>query len=202
MKKIALIGIVIFTGFAVCYLLLLSGQKEKRIQEGISQKVLRFHILANSDSEKDQELKLEVRDAIGGLMEEMLAPAKNKEESKSIIENHMEEILDEARNVIDQRGYDYEVKGEVLTMGFPEKKYGKFCFPEGEYEAFRITIGNGEGANWWCVLYPEMCFTNSIYEVNPQTEEILKRILTTEEYQEVIKDGNYKVEWKFLEYLR
>lgn len=187
------------------YLLISPYIKEQNLQTlqpGIADKIMRFHIMANSDEVQDQNLKLQVRDAVGEYLKTYLEDAENKEESMKIIENHMDGILQTASGVITEKGYDYEVRGNVVKTYFPRKTYGQYAFPEGEYDALEITIGKGQGHNWWCVIYPQMCFANSVYEIDENAQERLKEVLSAKEYQAVFDSGNYEIRWKFLEYFK
>lgn len=175
-------------------------KREARLQQQIADKVLRFHVLANSDSAEDQAVKLKVRDAVGEYLSTYLSEATSKEESKNIISNHMEEIVQVAENVIGEEGYDYNVSAQILWTDFPKKTYGSYSFPKGEYEALQICLGEAKGHNWWCVLYPNMCFYGSMYEVvEEEAKEELKSVLNAEEYKEIIDEGDYKIRLKFLE---
>ena len=125
---------------------------------------LRLHVMANSDSEGDQELKLKVRDAI---LEE--ADGFERTESKLWL------IEDAAREIIQAEGYDYPVKAELVNMFFTTRQYGDITVPAGRYDAVRLTIGQGEGENWWCVMFPPMCLPAAMGEKLPleiQIEEI------------------------------
>ena len=139
--------------------------RQARLQQAISDKVLRFHVLANSDSEADQNLKLAVRDAVGSYMQEKLADVENLEECELVVRQSLGEIEDAAAETIAENGYDYDVTAELEHTSFPVKNYGSYTFPAGDYEALRIVIGEGNGHNWWCVMYPNMCFSDSMYEV-------------------------------------
>lgn len=176
------------------------GQQE--FVKHLSNKIIRFHVLANSDSKEDQELKLKVRDAVGTLMQQELAGVEDKEESRRIIEEKLPEIRRIAGRVVAQEGYEYPVSAALCQVEFPEKTYGNYTFPAGEYEALQLTIGQGEGQNWWCVMYPNMCFFNSMYQVvDQEAEKSLERTLSAEEYQAVMEEGNYKVTFKWLSFL-
>ena len=123
------------------------------LQRDMSQKVLRFHVLANSDSQTDQALKCAVRDRVGTMMAEKLQNADSLEESTDVVTENLQEIETCAANVIRENGYDYPVHAALETCAFPEKSYGDYTFPSGTYEALRVVIGSGEGHNWWCVMY-------------------------------------------------
>lgn len=168
--------------------------RAENLQPEIAKKILRFHIRANSDEELDQELKLEVRDAIGNLLGEKLNGVSNLEESKAVVTENMPQIIETAEEVIAAEGYAYTVDACLTTTSFPEKTYGDYTFPAGEYEALEVEIGEGAGHNWWCVLYPNMCFRGSVYEVvEEDAGEELRQVLTQEEYDAVFTDGNYEV---------
>lgn len=180
-----------------------TAEKEDPLQPAIAEKILRFHVLANSDSEEDQAVKEEVRDAIGAMMEPRLSEAHDIETTRVIVEENMDDIIGVAEQTLWENGFDYEVTAELTHTEFPEKTYGSYTFPEGEYEALEVIIGEGKGHNWWCVLYPNMCFRGSVYEVvDDEAGEALKEVLTPEEYEDVFDSGDFKIRFKFLEYFR
>lgn len=187
-----------FGAAAVCVLFLTTIHTQQ-MQQDMAGRVLRFHVLANSDSEQDQELKLKVRDEIGTMMAEKLQGAVSLEESREIVSENLQEIEDTAKNTITAEGYSYPVTAVLENCVFPEKTYGMFTFPAGNYEALRVVIGEGEGHNWWCVMYPNLCFSGSMYEVDEQSGEVLRETLSEEEYAAVLEEGNYKVKFKILE---
>jgi stage II sporulation protein R len=173
------------------------------LQPQIAQKILRFHVLANSDSEEDQGVKLKVRDAVGALMAEKLADADNLTASRQIVEDNLDVIRQTAEETLKREGYDYGATASLSTVEFPEKTYGAFTFPAGEYEALELVLGEGEGHNWWCVLYPNLCFRGSVYEVvDEDSEKKLREVLTPEEYADVFDSGRFEIRLKFLEHFR
>ena len=123
-----------------------------------SDQLIRFHVLANSDSEQDQELKRAVRDAILKQVSPRLALSQSLEESRDILKRLGTEIEDIGRSVVIGRKKDYSVRTEYGHFSFPTKSYGSLILPAGEYEALRVVIGEGQGSNWWCVLFPPLCF--------------------------------------------
>ena len=171
-------------------------------QPAIASKILRFHVLANSDSIEDQSLKLEVRNAVGAYLGPMLLSADSLEESKEVILAHKAEIVRIAEDTLRKNGCEYAVGASVKTIEFPQKTYGEFTFPKGEYEALQIVIGEGEGQNWWCVLYPNMCFRGSVYEVDEASKQLLREVLSPWEYADVFDSGKIEIRSKFLEYFR
>lgn len=171
------------------------------MQSSIAGKILRFHILANSDSDEDQEVKALVRDAVGRELEPLLAGAENRDETEALVQTHLHEVVETAETVLAENGFSYGAHAELVTTAFPVKSYGPFTFPAGDYRALRITLGNGEGHNWWCVLYPNMCFQGTVYEVTDDGE-VLREVLSPEEYKKVFRSKKYRIRWKFLEYFR
>lgn len=170
--------------------------QQREMAEEIAGKIIRFHILANSDSEEDQQLKLKVRDAIGSFMQPKLVEVTEIEESRQIVMENLSAIEEQAEKVISEEGYTYTVSARLANTDFPEKTYGPYTFQAGNYEALEVTIGNGEGHNWWCVMYPNLCFFNSTYEVvDEEAEKSLERVLTPEEYKSLMEDKNYQVKF-------
>jgi stage II sporulation protein R len=179
-----------------------SGENDS-LQQGIAQKILRFHVLANSDSTEDQDIKEQVRDAIGIYMESRLAEAGDLSETRRIVEENLENIEAVAEETLKENGVSYGADARLEYTEFPEKTYGSFTFPSGEYEALRVVLGAGEGHNWWCVLYPNLCFRGSVYEVkDEEAGEALREVLSPEEYADVLSSGKFRIRLKFLEYFR
>ncbi len=194
-------------GIFVCLLMagafLYGKSRPDPLQPAIAEKILRFHVLANSDSGEDQRVKEQVRDAVGALLEPELKEAENLEESRAVIEKNLEAITAEAEDTLRENGFDYPVRACLAHTYFPEKTYGDYTFPEGEYEALEVVLGEGKGHNWWCVLYPNLCFRGSVFEiVSEDAGEVLREVLTPEEYEDVFDSGNFRIRFKFLEYFR
>ena len=125
--------------------------------EDIRQEVFRLHILANSDSEADQKLKLTVRDALLEYTSELFRDCHSKEESMQAAQVHLEDIRAYAQQVVQREGYAYPVQAYVTNMAFTTRVYEDVTLPAGHYDALRVVIGSGQGPNWWCVLYPALC---------------------------------------------
>lgn len=173
------------------------------LQPSIASKILRFHVLANSDSDEDQAVKEKVRDAVGVYLQPLLEESESLDETKQIIGKNIRNIITVAENTLVENGYDYEVTARVTRTDFPEKTYGAYTFPKGEYEALQIIIGEGEGQNWWCVLYPNMCFRGSVFEViEDEAGEALREVLSPWEYADVFDSGEVQVRFKFLEFFQ
>ena len=153
------------------------------IQNGIAAKVVRFHVLANSDSEADQNLKLAVRDRVLQEYGDLLETCENKEETLAALEHAKQEICETAAKEVVVQGYDYPVRVSIVREEFPFKKYDDLIFPAGVYDALRIEIGEAEGQNWWCVLYPQMCFVDAAWGYSTEeSHRKLENTLTEEEF--------------------
>ncbi|WP_458407046.1 stage II sporulation protein R [Anaerotignum sp.] len=153
------------------------------IQNGIAAKVVRFHVLANSDSEADQKLKLAVRDKVLQEYGDLLTECESKEETLLALEKAQQKICETAAEEVAEKGYDYPVRVSIVREEFPFKKYDELIFPAGVYDALRIEIGAAEGQNWWCVLYPQMCFVDAAWGYSTEeSHRKLENTLTEEEF--------------------
>lgn len=171
----------------------------ERMQKSISQKIIRLHVRANSDSEEDQQLKLKVKTAVVEYLKPLLADSSSIEESRNILEENTEAVLEVARQVIASEGYEYEVTAYFEESYFPLKTYGDVALPPGIYEAYRIDIGEHEGKNWWCVLYPPLCFVDETHAVcGDESLEQLSSVLDEAEYEAVTE---YKLEFRYFTFL-
>ena len=174
------------------------------IQKGIGGKVVRFHVLANSDSEADQALKLAVRDKVLQEYSDLLQVCESKEETLVALENAQAEICQTAAEEVISQGYDYPVRVSIVREEFPFKKYDDLIFPAGVYDALRIEIGAAEGQNWWCVLYPQMCFVDVAWGYSTEESHArLENTLTEEEFLVVSaleqEELTPKIKWKIVE---
>lgn len=153
------------------------------VNKGLADNLIRLHIIANSDSEEDQALKREVRDAVLSYMKEELKDSRDIEQTKYIINKNLDKIEDISKKIILNKGKSYEVKTSLGVYPFPTKLYGDITLPAGQYEALRVVIGKGEGANWWCVLFPPLCFVDASHGTVPDSVKAdLKNVLSEEEY--------------------
>lgn len=157
------------------------------------EKLIRFHVLANSDSKSDQYLKLKVRDEVVNYLRPELEKSKDIYESEKIIESRYVEIEEVAKKVIRDNGYDYEVSVNLEYTDFPTKQYSNVVLPSGEYKALRVVIGEGEGENWWCVMFPPLCFMDETVYIDKKTDNKLKEILTEEEYDLITNSNEQEV---------
>lgn len=173
----------------IIFAFLLFGQlsvslQNRRIQQDLSDHVLRLHILAASDDETDQSHKLLVRDAVLSQMSPLLEEASSKEEALELISVHLPEITAVAEQTLQSLGDTNTVSTSICRDYFPVKTYGELTFPAGEYDALRISIGEAQGHNWWCVMYPSLCFIDaSTVTVPNEALDTLEQSLQSETYE-------------------
>lgn len=200
--------IFILTILVFIYIALLSFNYSIAISSNLSDSVFRLHIIANSDSSADQELKLKVRDKIIEYMNTLTSNSSDKKDVISIVNNHLDSFKEIALNTIKENGYNYDVNIEIGNFHFPTKSYGDISFPAGNYDALKIEIGDAIGQNWWCVLFPPLCFVNSSTGVVPDdSKNTLKENINSESY-EIISEGNnsndntsdIKIKFKIIEF--
>lgn len=160
--------------------------------KSLEKDIFRLHILANSDLESDQELKLKVRDKVLSYTEDLYKNCETKEDTIKVTENNLVNILNVAQKEVYNLGYNYKVKGEITNMYFNTRKYGKFTVPSGFYDALRITIGKGEGHNWWCVMYPSFCLGES--------SDLENSNLTDSEKNLISDNDNYIIKFQVVEW--
>lgn len=192
MKKIIITMITVFMA------VISTGRRENdtlvALSGGLADSVLRFHIIANSDSKEDQELKLKVRDNIAQMVAEDInnEGIDSKDKAEEYVRANINKYTLAAEKVIQSEGYSYTACGSVGKSWFPVKIYGNYIFPEGEYDAFRIFIGKAEGKNWWCVLFPSLCMVDEAYQI---TEGYENEPIDGSDSSENIKFGFRIVEW-------
>lgn len=163
----------------------------------IYEDTLRLHILANSDSPADQELKLAVRDKILEKYGDSLRLVHSVEEAKDTVGGLLPDIEEDAEGWIRQLGYDYPVRATVSTEWYDTREYDGFTLPQGYYSSLRVIIGNGDGKNWWCVMYPPLCLEMAT-ESAPADDGLIDY---TREEISLIKSGSYQIKFKILEEL-
>lgn len=158
--------------------------EDEALADRVAPSILRFHVVANSDSDEDQDLKLQVKELLLNHMADNLASASDADEVRTYVTKHKAELEETAEAYMASMGYDYRAEASLTREYFPTKTYGDMVFPCGVYEALKITLGEGEGHNWWCVLYPPMCFIDITYGVVPDSsKELLMEKLDPADYQ-------------------
>lgn len=166
-------------------------------KKNISDSVLRLHIIANSDSEYDQSLKLKVRDRIISDAGELFSNTKSPEDTAFEVKNHLELLENSARDELLKNNSFSDVNIEVGNFFFPQKRYGGLFLPAGNYNAVRVLIGEGKGKNWWCVMFPPLCFTRGVVEIPDDSDAYLKDTLTDGEYSLITDKTMPEVELRF-----
>ena len=183
----------------VCTLFIMLGLLPVHSEAELYDNVLRLHVLANSDSDEDQALKLKVRDAIIDKCGHLFAFCESREEAALIVEQSRTLIEDTAKAMIEDEGYSYPVTIDLGQEDYPTKNYGAVCFPAGNYLSLRVIIGEGNGQNWWCVLFPPMCL--SAATLSNYSDDAIPVGLTGEQYKMITETDNpkYTVRFKILE---
>lgn len=159
----------------------------------ISDEVFRLHILANSDEDYDQQLKLKVRDKVLLYTESLFEKARSKEEAENLISNNLQDICNTAQEEVTDNGYDYTVTAQITKMYFTTRTYESYTLPSGMYDALRITIGSGEGHNWWCVMYPSICISSE-----KSQDEAARETFNDNQY-DIVKNEKYEYKFKIVE---
>jgi len=223
-KKFEKILIIAMTLAFIALPLLYEAESYAKIEKGrigsdgmINQHpgIMRFHVIANSDSDKDQELKLAIRDYVLSKVQNEIANAINSsgagEENsaqasimREYIKNNLPQIQEWAQEVIDASGFEYSARASIGIKHIPAKYYDDLYFPEGNYEALTITLGEGKGQNWWCVVFPPLCMVDSAdpsysEEFNLTEEERLTLKFKTEELLKSLDDNNLTCKYSIYE---
>ena len=202
-RTLLLVLILVFSGIAM-WLVKTNSMDNSSLQKGIAEEIIRFHVLANSDSTQDQALKLRVKDTLVKSLSPFLQDADTIDEARIILSGKLSYIQKIAEDTILQNGYHYSVAVSLENCYFPLKIYGDYTFPQGTYEALRVQIGEAEGKNWWCVMFPPLCFVDETYSiVDTDSQTKLKHLLTEEEYDTLINQKTpIKIKFKLWEDLK
>ena len=195
---ISIVIAAVITGWAVMQRGLLVEARTERAAAELAGNVLRFHVLADSDSQRDQQVKMQVKSAVISYLQEKLDGQNSLRETKEYVQEHLEEIQEVAQETVRQEDSEDTVTAELVRDEFPEKTYGDVTFPKGTYEALRIRIGSGKGHNWWCCLYPNLCFTDSVCgKVVPEDKQELEGVLDEDAYEMITCTSDFKIKWFF-----
>lgn len=198
MKKIIILFLLLFLYTTICVFSYVQA-----VSQNISNSVFRLHVIANSDSDEDQLLKYKVRDSLIKYMNNICNNCSSKEEALSIVNNNKENFKQVAINTIKNEGYNYNVNIEIGNFEFPTKHYGDISLPAGFYDALKVEIGNAKGQNWWCVMFPSLCFVDISSGIVPdESKEDLQDVLSDEEYSIISDKSNFaiKIKFKLLEF--
>lgn len=198
-RSFILIGIIILVLNLNSCVSLKSGRvlNNELVYEDIVNEIIRFHVIANSNSEEDQSLKLKVRDKVVEFVSNNLKDCKSIDDARAFIINNKSQIENIAQSVVNENGYSYNITSSLSIENFPDKVYGDVVFPQGEYEAYRILIGEAKGENWWCVMFPPLCFVDGTKEV-VNSKEVINSL---EENDVKLKNEKIKFKFKLFEVL-
>ena len=190
-----IIAVSIILGIIIAFIFSIKSYSE-RVSSEISEAVIRFHVLANSDEEFDQQLKLKVRDEILLYLSDNMGVCYDRNEAEKYLSSHIEEINRVAEKTIKAEGFNYSVRTELSDEHYPVRYYGNAAFPEGDYKSLRVIIGSGKGHNWWCVMYPPLCLNGESLEY--ADADMLRDVLTEDGYEVVVlSSDNVVPEIKF-----
>ncbi len=180
------------------YTLICAFSYVQAVSSDISNSVFRLHVIANSNSDEDQTLKYKVRDSLLNYMNNICKNCSSKEEAINLVTIHQEEFKQIALETIKNEGYSYNINIEIGNFEFPTKQYGDISLPAGFYDALKVEIGNANGRNWWCVMFPSLCFIDVSSGIVPnESKEELKNVLSDEEYSIISDNSNYGIKFKF-----
>ena len=168
------------------------------VSNDIADSVFRLHVIANSDSKEDQELKYKLRDKVLEYMNSIAQNCTSKQEIIELVTTHKDDFQTIAKQVIIDNGYDYNINIYIGEFDFPTKNYGDISFPAGTYDSLRIEIGESKGQNWWCVMFPPLCFVDVTSGVVPEeSKSIIQNNLTAEEYSIISDQKSPDIQVKF-----
>lgn len=168
------------------------------VSSNIADSVFRLHVIANSDSEEDQALKLKVRDELLSYMNTLAKDCSSKEEVVALAKEHQAEFKAIAQKVISDNGFSYPITIQIGDSNFPTKTYGDISLPAGTYDALRVQIGEAKGKNWWCVMFPPLCFVDVSTGIVPDdSKKEMQESLSDEEYDLISKTDNDEIHFKF-----
>lgn len=173
----------------------------KHISNNLENNIFRLHIIANSNNTDDQEIKYLVRNNIIDYMNKLCINSTNKNEIIKIVSDNLDNFETIANQTLKDNNFPYSATVEIGNFKFPTKNYSNITFPAGYYDALKIRLGNANGQNWWCVLYPSLCFINNQTSFPQKSDSILKSNLSNEEYSIISESNNpiYKFKFKIIE---
>ena len=191
--------VIILTFLFFVYTTICAISYANNVSTDIADSVFRLHVIANSDSDVDQNLKYTVRDKLLEYMNTLCVDCISKKEAISIANQHIEDFKQIALSTIKDEGFNYSVNVRIGNFEFPTKHYGDISLPSGYYDALRVEIGEAKGQNWWCVMFPPLCFTDVSSGIVPEeSKEDLEDALTDEEFSIVSdNDSNFGFQLKF-----
>ena len=193
LKMVIILTFLLFLYSSICAI-----SYAQNISTDIANSVFRLHVIANSDTEEDQNLKYMVRDNLLKYMNSICENCKTKEAAIAVVEKNKTAFEEIAMNTIKEEGYNYCVNINIGNFEFPTKDYGDISLPAGYYDALRVEIGEAKGRNWWCVMFPPLCFVDISSGVVPdESKEFMKNNLSEEEFALVSNQSDNEIQFKF-----
>ena len=192
-KIVIILSFLIFIYTSIC-----AFSYAKTISKELSDSVFRLHVIANSDSTEDQNLKYTVRDNLISYMNILCKNCSSKEEAIKLVTENKSNFQKIAENTIRENGFNYSVNIEIGNFEFPTKTYGDISFPAGYYDALKVKIGEANGQNWWCVMFPPLCFIDVTSGVVPdESKENLQENMSDEDYALISDNDTPEIKFKF-----
>ena len=192
-KMVIILSFLLFIYTSICAI-----SYAQNISNDIADSVFRLHVIANSDSKEDQDLKYIVRDNLLSYMNEICSNCKTKQEAIDIVTENKDKFEEIAKSTIKEQGFSYDVRINIGNFEFPTKNYGDISLPAGLYDALRVEIGEAKGQNWWCVMFPPLCFVDVTSGVVPEeSKEVMEENLSEEEFALVSDSSNDELQFKF-----
>ena len=192
-KMVIILSFLLFIYTTIC-----AFSYAENVFNDIQDSVFRLHVLANSDSQEDQDLKYLVRDKLLEYMNEICSDCKSKSEAIAIVTQNKDKFEEIALNTIQTAGYSYDVNINIGNFDFPTKSYGDISLPAGNYDALRVEIGEAKGQNWWCVMFPPLCFVDITSGIVPdESKEQLQENMNEEEFALISDDSSSEIKFKF-----
>lgn len=190
--------VIIITFLLFIYTTICAISYAQNISTDIASSVFRLHVIANSDSVEDQNLKYKVRDNLLNYMNNICKNCSSKEDAIHFVESHKDSFQKIAIDTIKNEGYSYTVNLKIGNFDFPTKYYGDISLPAGKYDALRVEIGEAKGQNWWCVMFPPLCFVDVSSGIIPEeSKELMQNSLTNEEFALISDKTDLKIQFKF-----
>lgn len=195
-KKYFIIFILLFL-----YVMLYSFSYANNVVSDLSNSLFRLHVIANSNTKEDQNLKYLVRDELISYMNTLCSNVSSKEQAIAIANEHLDDFQKVANEVISKNGFNYSAKVQIGNFAFPTKTYGDISLPAGYYDALKVELGKAKGKNWWCVMFPSLCFVDINNGIVPEeSKEELQSSLLEEDYNLISSNNSeYKLKFKIVE---
>lgn len=192
-KMLIVLSFLLFIYTSICAI-----SYAQNVSTDLADNVFRLHVIANSDSTEDQNLKYMVRDNLLKYMNEICKNCSSKDEAIKIVKENKNTFKQIAIDTIKSNGYSYDVNINIGNFEFPTKTYGDISLPAGYYDALRVEIGEAKGQNWWCVMFPPLCFVDISSGIVPEdSKEMMQNNLSEEEFALISSNSNSEIQFKF-----